>query len=560
MPILQFKGKTFVQNHHLAVPYHQLIPKPDKSMADKVSLNDNLIIHGDNLLALKSLLPTYAGKVKCIYIDPPYNTGNEGWVYNDKVNGPIIKEWIGQVVGKEGEDLVRHDKWLCMMAPRIKLLRELLRSDGVIFMSIGEEELASLKSLSDEVFGEENFISIVTRIAKTASNKGTYFAPSADFLVVYAKNKVFLPSFQGEVDTSLYKKSDEKGQFRDDVALYQSALDSRPNQRYYIECPDGSMVIPPGNVFPEEKKDAAFVKPKDNNDKVWRWSYQTYQENKNLLVFKETKTSPLLDEDENKAKYNIYTKSYLTERKKSGTQPRNFLTDFINRKSADFLKTIGVKFDHGKPVELVSYLLSICGVESGDIVLDSFAGSGTTAQAVLELNKEDGGNRKFILVEMEDYADTITAERVRRVIKGVPKAKNELVQKGLGGSFSFFELGDAIEMESLLSGEDLPGYEELARYLYYTATGDEFVPDKLDEVSHFIGSNDDYDVFVYYKPDIGYLKTTALTLDEARALREKAGSKPLLVFAPTKYVEQQTLDELKITFCQLPFEIYRMKK
>src|SRR3989344_4154036 len=457
MPILQFKGKTFVQNHHLPVPYHQLIPKPDKSMADKVSLNDNLIIHGDNLLALKSLLPTYAGKFKCIYIDPPYNTGNEGWVYNDKVNGPIIKEWIGQVVGKEGEDLVRHDKWLCMMAPRIKLLRELLRSDGVIFMSIGEEELASLKSLSDEVFGEENFISIVTRIAKTASNKGTYFAPSADFLVVYAKNKVFLPSFQGEVDTSLYKKSDEKGQFRDDVALYQSALDSRPNQRYYIECPDGSMVIPPGNVFPEEKKDAAFVKPKDNNDKVWRWSYQTYQENKNLLVFKETKTSPLLDEDENKAKYNIYTKSYLTERKKSGTQPRNFLTDFINRKSADFLKTIGVKFDYGKPVELVSYLLSICGVESGDIVLDSFAGSGTTAQAVLELNKEDGGNRKFILVEMEDYADTITAERVRRVIKGVPKAKNELVQKGLGGSFSFFELGDAIEMESLLSGEDLPG-------------------------------------------------------------------------------------------------------
>jgi adenine-specific DNA-methyltransferase len=215
-------------------------------------------------------------------------------------------------------------------------------------------------------------------------------------------------------------------------------------------------------------------------------------------------------------------------------------------------------FNNPKPVEFIKQLLSY-STSGDDIILDSFAGSGTTAQAVLELNKEDEGNRKFILVEMEDYADTITAERARRVIKGVPTAKNELVKKGLGGSFSYFELGDAIEMESLLAGKTLPSYEELGRYLFYTATGEEFKQDELDESSNYVGMTDQFNVYMYYKPDLEYLKTTALTLDIARALREKTGSRPLLVFAPTKYVEQQTLDELNITFCQLPFEIYRLK-
>lgn len=156
MPILQFKGKTFVQNHHLAVPYHQLIPQPDKSMTDKVNLSDNLIVHGDNLLALKALLPTYAGKVKCIYIDPPYNTGEEGWIYSDNVNSPLLKEWFGKVVGREDEDFVRHDKWLSMMMPRIKLLKELLDEDGVLMISIDDTEVQYLASVIKEVFGEEN--------------------------------------------------------------------------------------------------------------------------------------------------------------------------------------------------------------------------------------------------------------------------------------------------------------------------------------------------------------------------------------------------------------------
>ncbi len=190
MPTIEFKGKSFVQNHHLAVPFHQRVPDKKKSLTDKISLHDNLIIHGDNLIALKALLPTYAGKVKCIYIDPPYNTGNEGWVYNDKVNSPIIKEWIGQVVGKEGEDLTRHDKWLCMMMPRLKLLRELLADDGAIFISCDDNEQHNLRELLDEVFGVSNFITnIIWQKKYAASNDAKYFSDNHDFIIAYAKNR-----------------------------------------------------------------------------------------------------------------------------------------------------------------------------------------------------------------------------------------------------------------------------------------------------------------------------------------------------------------------------------
>ena len=199
------------------------------------------------------------------------------------------------------------------------------------------------------------------------------------------------------------------------------------NQRYYIKCPDGSLVIPPGSHFPRKKEDSAHIEPKDYNDKVWRWSYETYLKKKDFLVFKNTTKSPLVNEKGIQASYNIYTKSYLSDREVTGTKPRNFLSDkrFLNRRGSDYLKQIGIKFNYSKPKELLMYILKICKIQNNAIVLDSFAGSGTTAQAVLDLNKEDGGNRKFILVECEDYADKITAERVRRIIKGVPKAKDE---------------------------------------------------------------------------------------------------------------------------------------
>ncbi len=191
-----------------------------------------------------------------------------------------------------------------------------------------------------------------------------------------------------------------------------------------------------------------------------------------------------------------------------------------------------------------------------DLILDSFAGSGTTAHAVLQLNKEDGGNRKFILVEMEDYANNITAERVRRVIKGFPESKN--FQEGTGGTFSYFELGAPIEMDSILKGENLPSYEEFAKYLFYTATGEEFDPSKINEETNYIGTSKDYEIYLFYKPDLYYLKSTALTLNRAKSLGQQNGKKRL-VFAPAKFVDSHTLKDLRIEFCQLPFEIYKLK-
>ncbi len=227
----------------------------------------------------------------------------------------------------------------------------------------------------------------------------------------------------------------------------------------------------------------------------------------------------------------------------------NALTDIFGKKDV---------FENAKPVELIKFLLShATGKDS--IILDSFAGSGTTAHAVLDLNKEDGGYRKFILVECEDYADKITAERVRRVIRGVKNAKDEKLRNGLGGTFSYFELGDPIEMESILEGDQLPGYVDLARYVFYTATGEEFDPKKVNEKNNFIGESKEYEVYLFYKPDIEYLKSTALTLDRAKELGPYKG-KRRLVFAPSKYLDTDYLLEYRIDYCQLPFEIYKLKE
>lgn len=216
-------------------------------------------------------------------------------------------------------------------------------------------------------------------------------------------------------------------------------------------------------------------------------------------------------------------------------------------------------FEYPKPSRLIKSLLEIVSQGKNDIILDSFAGSATTAHAVLALNKEDGGNRKFILVECEDYADSITAERVRRVIKGVPSAKNESLKNGSGGTFSYFELGKPLEITSILEGKDLPDYKELARYIFFTATGKQVDHMKINEKIHFIGESSEYLVYLFYKSDLDYLKTTALTLDIAKSLGEYKGKKRL-VFAPTKYMDAQQLLDYHIEFAQLPFEIYKLAK
>ena len=352
-----------------------------EKLTEKASLDDlldGILIKSENWQALNLLSRKFKEKVKCIYIDPPYNTGSDEFLYRDNY---------------------QHASWLSMMENRLNLAKVLMKEDSVIFVSIGDEELKNLNKLMDDIFTTENKISLISRVMKTASDKGNFFAPTIDYILNYAKNIKLTQAYKDEVDINLYPKIDKDGRrFRDDVALYQARLETRPHQRYYIECPDGSKVIPPENG-------------------VWRWTRETFLKNLKLgkIVFKKTNNSPLLDENGNQAKWNIYTISYYDERQERGTRPRNLITEFINRKGADLIKRMDITYDYSKPVELIHYLLKIIQPLPVDIILDFFAGSGTTAHAVMKLNKEDNGKRKYILVEMADYFDAVILPRIKKV-------------------------------------------------------------------------------------------------------------------------------------------------
>ena len=538
MATLNFKGKSFVQNHHLAVKYHQLIPKKEKSLTDKVSLNDNLIIHGDNLKALKALLPSYAGKIKCIYIDPPYNTGNEGWKYNDNVNSPMMQEWLGKIVDQD--DFTRHDKWLCMMMPRLKLLRELMSNDGVLFISIDDNENHNLISEVDEIFGENHRLGTITWIKRTKpvnSGKARFqLQQKCEYVLCYSKKPK--EEFKG---FNLKTKGERKYTF--DGKYGKCRLTDIEDSDYGRKARD-TMKFPILGILPDEGK----------RWKIGKDEVETLITNDRIIAIGGKIKRVIYPEDEEPDYYKPFWSHFDISESGTAENGKAIVSEILGK-------------DHGmdtvKPVNLLRELIYAV-TDKHDIILDSFAGTGTTAHAVLDLNKEDDGNRKFILVECEDYADEITAERVRRVIKGVPDAKDEKLTKGLGGSFSYFELGDPIEMQSILEGKNLPSYIDLARYVFYTATGEEFLPDKINETKHFIGQSRDYEVYLFYKPDLDYLKSTALTLDLAKSLGKNKAKKKL-VFAPAKYLDLNDSELLSkhglkdIEYSQLPFEIYKLR-
>ncbi len=544
MATLNFKGKPFVQNYHLQVKYHQLIPRKNKSLTKKVSLHDNLIIHGDNLKALKALLPTYAGKIKCIYIDPPYNTGNEKWIYNDNVNSPMMQDWLGKIVDKE--DLTRHDKWLCIMMPRLKLLRELLTEDGVIFVSIDDNEQYRLRAIMDQIFGEDNFVAqVIWQKVYSPRMDAKGYSMDHDYILAYRRSDEYcVTPVPFEQNRAQFTELDQPTQqYYRRRSLRKEGKNSRradrPNLFYPLKAPDGTDVLP--------------IRP-DGSEGCWRWASPRYENAKSENLVEWVKAPDA---------WQVYVKQFYNEH---ATRPPStmWLHSEVghNHEANEEVKAIlgASVFANPKPVRLIKHIIALTtNDEDEDIVLDSFAGSGTTAHAVLAMNAEDGGDRRFILAECEDYADKITADRVRRVIKGIPKAKDENLRKGLGGSFSYFDLGPPIEMESILSGDNFPSYMELARYVFYTATGEEFDPEAVDEKKNFIGQSAQYLVYLFYKPDIDYLKSTALTLDRAKALGPYK-KKRRLVFAPTKYLDQEHLDELRIDFAQLPFEIYQLVK
>ena len=539
MPTLDFKGKQFIYGHHLTVPVRTLQIDSDKSLTGEndPSLNDNLIIHGDNLHALKALLPKYAGKIKCIYIDPPYNTGNENWVYNDNVNSPLMQAWLEKHSPVDVEDLERHDKWLCMMWPRLHLLRELLSDEGVIFVSIDDNEQHHLRMIMDDIFGAENFFAVLTRRAMhTVRNSSKDFNLNTDYTLVYAKEKSWFGAHKSRyirhvVDKSTnyrYDDNDGRGKYKFDPLSARNYYEP-----YTFTFANGVKWHPPSGRYPSYSQDTLRCLEREGR----------------------------IDFSGNEPR----VKRYLAE-VQEGQPPDVFLSPEIvgfNSEGTRELRDIfgeGGIFPQPKPVKFIKFLLELLRSKDA-IVLDSFAGSGTTAHAVLALNKEDGGNRKFILVECEDYADTITAERVRRVMNGVENSRDETLRNGLGGSFTYCTLGEPIDEESMLTGEMLPTYETLADYIAYTATGNALTS-VTNREDYYFGETKDIRFYLIYEPTLAFLESSESALNGARteqiAKACKETGKKAYVYAPQKFISQKELTDMGITFCQLPYNIHRI--
>ena len=388
--------------------------------------SENLYIEGDNLEVLKLLQETYLGKVKMIYIDPPYNTGND-FVYNDEF-GMRGEEWNAtsgnydeegnQIVGRlelNTESNGRfHTDWLNMIYPRLRISKDLLADDGIIFISIGEDEVDNLHKIANEIFGEQNEIAIFSRVMKSGGAKGQFYTPNIDYVLVYAKNisnaEFFRSDFSDEQIDRFYNRTETSGKRTGEKygieRLYKASLDARPNQRYYIECPDGEFVIPPGVHFPDCCVEGEKVIP-TSEDHVWKWTYDRYKSEKeagNIVFIKSDQTS-LVTATNTQATWNIYNKLWLNEQKEKGVVPGNFIAGFENRQSAVEMKKLDIPFDYAKPVRLLIYLIKLCTKKKDCTILDFFSGSATTAHAVMKLNADDSGHRKFIMVQLPEKTD-----------------------------------------------------------------------------------------------------------------------------------------------------------
>jgi adenine-specific DNA-methyltransferase len=610
VPELQFKGKEFVYNHHLTVPFRPLEIDATKGIGAP-ALDGNLIIHGDNLHALKALLPTHAGLIDCIYIDPPYNTGNEGWAYNDNVNSPMIREWLAaNPIGLD--DGLRHDKWACMMLPRLRLLRDLLADDGAIFISIDDNEVATLKALCDDIFGAENFVAtFIWRKVDSPNDNKVPITPDHEYILCYCRDKSAV-AFSRLVAPSIldaYPNRDDDGRLFRDRLIKKNGRNSlrsdRPTMFFPIEGPDGVAVYPiheNGEEACWAMGEAGVERHRQAGTLIWK-----QREKGGAIVWEPYSREYAPDHPERP--YPTIWADMPTMR-----QAKAMLRDIFG--TADL-------FDTPKPTGLILRLVDLLNRPDG-IYLDSFAGSGTTAHAVLAANARDGGKRRFILVEGEDYADTLTAERVRRVINGYSftgtqreellreplsfsklRNANALLEKvqgietldgpkydrikstvkdgalivtgerdvaettpGLGGTFTYCTLGQPIEMDAILSGEALPSLDAMAGLLWHTATAQPFDPaamtpapdigDGAVRLGEFAGRA----YWLFYRDDLDWLKSgeAALSLTKARAIAATAPGNHL-IFAPAKFVSRDLLarEGLDVEYAPLPFALYRLE-
>lgn len=536
MPILNWIGKEKLVTHHQDIPFRVL---DHQYTFNTEGQSKNKIIHGDNLEGLKALLPEYEGRIKCIYIDPPYNTGNETWIYNDNVNHPRIKEWLGKLVGKESEDLSRHDKWLCMMYPRLQLLHKLLSPDGAIFISIDDNELANLRLILDEIFGKNNFIDYFSwQKSETPANLSYKSKKAVEYVVAYQKSKT-KERFRGlqktsgsdnpliKPDNSLkelyFKKEWVVTNFKKNISFPKGLYGTAGNA---IELLD-DITITDGRLNEDLRMKARFI-----------WLQNKLEEEVNNGTEIRLKTKTLVPSYEKK--------SYEPE------VPWNLInTSFgvgTTQEGGDILTTIFGKkvFDFPKPPSLIEYIINfLC--DKDDIILDSFAGSGTTAHAVLNLNKKDNGNRAFILIEMEGYADSITAERVKRVVNGYSK------EEGTGGDFSFYTLG-----EPLFTGEYADSLneniatEKIEEYIWFAETRTALQRKEADaKHPYFLGRKDETAYYFIYNKE----ERTTLDYDLLPAIRTKAPQ--YIIYADNCLLSKDFMTKHNIFFKKVPKDITR---
>lgn len=586
MPTLNWIGKDAVEKHHKQVPFRLLEPVEEFSCGDTDS--GNLIVQGDNLHALKALLPRYAGEVKCIYIDPPYNTGNEGWVYNDNVNSPEIRKWLGEVVGKEGETLDRHDRWLCMMYPRLLLLKQFLKDDGVILVSLDDNEAANAKLLLNEIFGGGNFIAQLVW-EKGRKNDAKFFSVGHEYIFVYAKSKNYLKANNiiwrkekegaSEIYDEYIRLKDEHGDnlllIEKDLKVFYKQLDknhpSKKHSRYNKVDKNGvwrddNMSWPGGNgpryevIHPDTKKPC--VLPEGG----WRYSTKEKMDlmiAEGKVVFREDHTQPpirktylvrdkRLQEDGDEDIGREVMGSYFY---RSGLQAVNELMNIFNRKP----------FPNPKDKDVISLLINyVTNYDKNCIVLDSFAGSGTTAHAVTKLNHQDNGKRRFITIEMDNSVATqVTQYRIKKVIEGYTGPKGSIV-KGLGGGFQFFTLSDDPLFKPDGSIRTDVTFEQLAEFVWFTETGTGLnVFNRQSQKKHstpYLGKYKDRAVFLLYngilkdKSDIGGNVLNGRTLE---LLDEMSPSfeGPKIVYGARSRFDKTKLAKLGITFHQLPYEL-----
>ncbi|NHQ59729.1 site-specific DNA-methyltransferase [Chlorobium sp. BLA1] len=568
MPSLDWIGKKAVVNHHKQVPFHLLRGNEELSFGDPGS--GNLLVQGDNLLALKALLPYYAGEVKCIYIDPPYNTGvderdesgkRSGWVYNDNVSSPEIKDWLFRVVGAEAEDLSRHDKWLCMMYPRLSILYQFLKEDGVVFASIDEVEFANLRLLFDEIFGISNRVGTIIWDNATDNNP-TNIAVEHEYILCYAKNKSKLASVWKSQNLAVKEKLLEIG--NEYVKKYpdqnqrQEAYTKwfRDNKEYlwpfdrYKFIDDDGIYTGSQSVHNPGKEGYRYDVPHPTTGRPCKEPLMGYRFPPETMERLRAEQRLIFGKDEAKLiELKVYVSDYRAK--------LSSLFTFDGRVGTNEIKEIlhhdRRPFDFPKPTALLEELFSFT-TSKDDLILDSFAGSGTTGHAILKLNKADGQKRRFVLVEMKDkIAKDITAERLKRVSNGYVNAKNISV-KGLGGGFRFCELGETLFDADGFINRTVT-FKELAHHVFFVAIG-EPLPSGSDLTTPLIGTSNNTAVYLLYNGILGDSSDdggNVLSRDVLAKLPKHDGLK--IVYGNGCLLGPTRLNSENIIFRQIPYEV-----